>query len=286
MQEENLRRHIQVLANDVGERNYFQYQNLEKAAQYIKKELVSYGYLLEEQVYLIEDKPYHNIIITKQGINRKDKVIIVCSHYDSVWGSPGADDNASGVAGLIELARLVFKDNLNKTVKFIAAVNEEPPWFMTQNMGSFRYAKEAAKNKENIEAVLCLESIGFYSVKKGSQGYPLFLSPFYPNEGNFIGVVSNFNSSDLLKRIIKEFRKVSSFPVEYLIGPIFFAPAISFSDHWSFWKFGYKAVMITDTAFYRNPYYHTQDDTPDKLDYQSISKVTEALYHVLLKLCQ
>lgn len=284
VEEENLRRHIQVLSADIGERNFLQHQNLEKAADYIKKELSNYGYEIFEQVYFMENKPYRNIIVTKEGKDKKDEVIIVCAHYDSVWGSPGVDDNASAVTGLLELARLIFKDNLNKSIKFIAFTNEEPPFFMSQDMGSFRYAKEAKKNKENIQVVLCLESIGFYSDKKGTQSYPLGLQLFYPDKGNFIAFVSNLGSKGLLKRMVKEFKKVSNFPIEYAALPVFLAPAISFSDNWSFWQFGYKAVMITDTAFYRNPYYHTQLDTQEKINYQSLSLVIEGLYQVLLNL--
>lgn len=286
MEEEKIRKHIQVLAKDIGERNSFQYQNLEKAADYIKEEFKSYGYQPQEQVYRIGEQSYCNIIATKPGKDKKDKIIIVCSHYDSVWGSPGADDNASGVAGLLELARLLYKNNLDKTVKFIAFTNEEPPMFMSHAMGSFQYAQEAKRRGEDIEAVLCLESIGFYSEKRKSQSYPFGLASFYPDKGNFISIVSNFNSRHLLKRIVKEFKQVSNFPLEYLVAPIFFAPAISFSDNWSFWRFGYKSVMITDTAFYRNPFYHTQDDTADKLNYQSISSVVEGLYNVILKLAE
>lgn len=284
VQEENLSRHIQVLAGGLGERNLYQQQNLEKAAIYIKEELANYGYEVKEQVYFIDNKPFRNLIATKWGSKKKDKIIIVCSHYDSVWGSPGADDNASGVAGLLELASLISKDNLNKTIKFIATTNEEPPFYLSEDMGSFRYAKEAKKNREDIEAVICLESIGFYSDKKNSQSYPLGFSLFYPDKGNFIAIVSNLSSGSLLKRIVKEFKKASAFPIEYLAAPVFLAPAISFSDNWSFWRFGYKAVMITDTAFYRNPYYHTQADTPEKLNYHRISKVIAGLYQVLLAL--
>jgi Zn-dependent M28 family amino/carboxypeptidase len=282
--EESIRNHIKFLSVDLGERNYIQYQNLERAANYIKEEFKSYGYALEEQVYGMSAQSYRNIIATKIGKDKKDKIIIVCAHYDSVFGSPGADDNASGVAGLLELAQLLCKDELNKTVKFIAFTNEEPPLFMTDEMGSFIYAKEAKSKGEDIEATLCLESIGFYSDKKKSQSYPLGLGHFYPDKGNFIAVASNFASTALLKRIVKEFKKASGFPVEYLVAPVFFAPAISFSDNWSFWKFGYKAVMITDTAFYRNPYYHTPQDSYEKLNYEYLSRVIEGLYGVLLEL--
>ncbi len=284
MQQENLLRHITVLAKQIGQRSSLEYRNLQKAADYIRGEFTSYGYVVGEQVYALDSQAYRNIIAAREGTDKKDKVIIVCSHYDSVSGSPGADDNASGVSGLLELARLISQEHPTKTIEFIATVNEEPPWFMTQEMGSLVYAKEARKNKKDIEAVLCLESIGFYSDRKDSQGYPLFLKPFYPDKGNFIAVVSNLTSARLLKKIVGEFRKVSNFPIEYLIAPTFLTPAISFSDHWSFWKFGYKAVMITDTAFYRNPYYHSPQDTMEEIDYRSMSRVIEGLYYVLLGL--
>lgn len=282
--QENLKRHVTFLSRDIGERNFMQYQNLERAADYISEEFKNYGYEPEEQIYSLEGKPYRNIIATKKGEILSDKIIIVCSHYDSVMGSPGADDNASGVSGLLELARALSKENVNQTTRFIAFTNEEPPLFMTKDMGSFRYAQEAKRRGDNILGVVCLESIGYYSDKKGAQSYPLALSPFYPNKGNFIALVSNFHSRRLLKRIVREFKEVSSFSIEYLIAPAILAPAISFSDHWSFWKFGYRAVMITDTAFYRTPYYHTPQDTFEKLNYASMAELVKAFYWVLLEL--
>ncbi|MCM8771239.1 MAG: M28 family peptidase [Candidatus Omnitrophica bacterium] len=275
---ESLKRHVEILSKEIGERNFLEYQNLERAANYIREEFKSYGYETGEQVYSFENRPYRNIIATKKGRFKPDKIIIVCSHYDSVIGSPGADDNASGVSGLLELGRLLSSEEINKTVKFIAFVNEEPPFFMTRDMGSFRYAQEAKQRGEDIEGVLCLESIGFYSSKKGTQSYPFGFRPFYPDKANFIGMVSNFNSRHLLKKAVKYFKEKSDFPLEYLIGFSFLAPAISFSDHWSFWNFGYRAAMITDTAFYRNPHYHTLTDTPEKLDYASMSEVISGLY--------
>lgn len=284
--EENLKRHIIALSVDLGERNFIRYENLEKAANYIKQGFKNYGYSPEEQVYHLEGRPFRNIIATKMGGALPKRVIIICAHYDSVIGSPGADDNASGVAGLLELASLLSKDNPNKTIKFIAFTNEEPPFFIGKDMGSLRYVTEAKKKGEDIEVVLCLESIGYYSEEKKSQGCPLGLSLFYPDKGNFIGLVSNLASYPFLKRIAKEFKKNSNFPLECLVAPIFLAPAISFSDHWSFWRFGYKAVMITDTAFYRNPHYHSLSDTAEKLNYEYMAKVVGGLYRVLLDLAK
>lgn len=284
MMSDNLKRHVTVLSKDIGERNFIQYQNLERAADYIKQEFRNHGYEPEEQIYYLGGKPYRNIIATKKGKTSPEKIFIVCAHYDSVIGSAGADDNASGVAGLLELARLLYRENTNKTIRFVATTNEEPPLFMTKDMGSLRYAQEAARRGDDILGVLCLESIGYYSDKRGSQNYPLGFGIFYPDKGNFIATVSNFSSRHLLKTVVKEFKKESSFPLEYLVGFSFLAPAISFSDHWSFWRFGYKAVMITNTALYRNPYYHTSQDTFEKLNYEYMSDVLKGLYQILLKL--
>jgi FtsZ-binding cell division protein ZapB len=278
---ENLKKHVVALAKDIGERNFMQYQNLERSANYIKQEFRNYGYQPQEQIYSLEGKSFRNIFAAKAGKAQPDKIIIICAHYDSVIGSCGADDNASGVAGLLELARILSQEELNCTIKFIAFTNEEPPFFMSKDMGSFRYAQEAKKRKEDILGVLCLESIGYYSDKKGSQSYPLGFRFFYPDKGNFIAVVSNFGSQDFLRKIVREFRKQSNFPLQFLTAPMFLAPAISFSDHWSFWKFGYKAVMVTDTAFYRNPYYHTAADTYEKLDYTSMQDAVAGLCGVI-----
>ncbi len=282
----NLKNHIQVLSSAIGERNFVRYDNLERSRRYINEQFERIGYSATEQTFHLEGRPYHNIIATKEGQDKKDKIIIVGAHYDSVIGSPGADDNASGVAGLLELAKLLYKIELNKTIKFVAFTNEEPPLFMTKDMGSLRYAQQAKRKGEDIQAMLCLESIGYYRQEKSSQSYPLGLGFFYPSEGNFIAVASNFRSAALLKRIVKDFKRASSFPIEYLIVPIFLAPAVSFSDNWSFWKMGYRAVMITDTAFYRNPYYHTPEDTMDKLDYRSSTELIKGLYFVLLELAK
>jgi len=281
---DNLKKHVKILSEDIGERNFIQYQNLELSADYIKQEFEKYGYNPQDQIYYLKGKSFRNIIATNKGRLQPEKTIIIGAHYDSVLGSPGADDNASGVAGLLELSRLLSENIFDKTIKFIAFTNEEPPFFMSKNMGSYRYAEEARKNGEDILGMLCLESIGYYSDKDKSQSYPLGFSFFYPDKGNFIVVVSNFNSRYLLKRIVKEFKEYSDFPIESHVGFSILAPAISFSDQWSFWKYGYKAVMITDTAFYRTPYYHTSEDTLDKINYQSLSYVIKGLYQTILEL--
>ena len=153
-------------------------------------------------------------------------------------------------------------------------------------MGSYRYAQKAKRDGEDISAMICLESIGYYGANQHSQSYPFGLSYFYPSRANFIAAVSNLASTGLLKQTVKILKRNCDLPVEYLVGPIFLAPAISFSDHWAFWKFGYKAVMITDTAFYRNPFYHTSSDSAEKLNYRYIAELVKGVYAVLLKISQ
>jgi Zn-dependent M28 family amino/carboxypeptidase len=281
--QENLKVHVEELSSKIGERNFLNYQNLEAAASYVLKELEKIGYRVLEQVYSIGDKKFRNIIAEKEGLQQPDEVVIVGAHYDSVMGSPGADDNASGVAALLELARLVFGLDLKKTIRFIAFTNEEPPFFQTDQMGSRVYVKELRAKKEKISSMVCLESIGYYSQEKNSQGYPPFLSAFYPDKGDFIAVAGNLASAEIVRKVKKHLKK-TLLDVQSLISPSILAPAIELSDNSSFWKVGYRAVMITDTAFYRNPNYHLPSDGPAGLDYFRMAEVVRGLYGAIVEL--
>lgn len=282
----NLKLHVEKLALEIGERNFIKYEGLEKASDYIISEFGRYGYTSELQKYQIEGKTYKNIIVTLEGNKEPEKIIIIGAHYDSVVGSPGADDNASAVAGLLELARLISKEKTAKTIKFIAFTNEEPPFFKSGEMGSMIYAKEAKRRKEKIEAMICLEMIGYFSLKKNSQSYPFPLNFFYPEVGNFIAVVGNIASLELVNKVTSAFKKHSNFPIESIATFEIIAPGIDFSDHASFWRYGYKGVMITDTAFYRNPNYHSPTDLPNTLNYQDLAEVVKGLYYVIMELSE
>lgn len=281
---DKLQNHVYKLAGEIGDRSIYKYYNLNEAADYITNQFVSLGYTVEFQEYKAEGKAVKNIIAVKQGLNKAQEVVIVGAHYDSAF-NPGADDNASGSAGLLELARLVKDSRPARTIKFIAFVNEEPPFFQTEEMGSRVYARNAKAGKEDIKAVIVLEMLGYYSDKPKSQAYPLFLDLFYPNKGNFIAVVGNFSSYSLVRKVVKAFQKHASFPVESLTAPSI-VTGVDFSDHWSFWKEGYKAVMITDTAFYRNHNYHTSSDTFDTLNYDKMAEVTAGLAAVINELAK
>ncbi len=279
-----LESHVHKLAYEIGDRSVFNYEKLDEAARYITQAFQSFGYNVEFQSYDVLDMEAKNIIAFKQGAQRPDEIIIVGAHYDTCF-NPGADDNASAVAGLLELARFLSDKQTNRSIKFIAFVNEEPPFFATENMGSMVYVREAKAKGENIKGTLILEMIGYYTDRPNSQRYPLFLGLFYPNKGNFIAVVGNPQSRRLLKQVTSVFRNHSQFPMESLIS-FGFVPGADFSDHWSFWKERYPAVMITDTAFYRNPHYHNSSDTYEKLNYESMAEVVSGLNAVLLDLTE
>lgn len=279
-----LKNHVYKLSEEIGNRNVFDYGNLENAENYIAEQFMAYGYDVQFQAYAVEGREVKNIFVAKKGTKLPDEIIVVGAHYDSCF-NPGADDNASGVAGLLELARIMKDQDTNKTLKFIAFTNEEPPFFLTEQMGSRVYAKEAKIRNENVKAVLILEMLGCYVDKMFSQRYPPFFGIFYPNKGSFISVVGNFSSAKLVGKIKHTFKNQSNFPIES-VATFGFLPGVYFSDHWSFWQEGYPAVMITDTAFLRYKHYHINSDTWEKLNYENMGCVVEGLYSVVNKLAE
>jgi Zn-dependent M28 family amino/carboxypeptidase len=280
---EQLRRHVNVLARDIGERNYLRNHALDSAADYVHATLASLGYPVREQSYMVDGKTYRNIEATLIGRTRPNEIVVVGGHYDSVVGSPGADDNASGTAGTLELARLLRDTPLDRTIRFVGFVNEEPPFFFTENMGSRRYALAARQRGDDIVAMLSLETIGYYLDAPNTQRYPPILGAFYPDRGNFIGFVGNVGSRSLVHDVVKSFRSVARFPSAGSAAPKQI-PGVSWSDQWSFWKEGYQGVMITDTAPFRNPNYHEVTDHPDSVNYDHIARVLDGVKFVVVEL--
>lgn len=262
------------------ERNYLELSGLAAARLYIEEQLQANGYRVELQKYDIGDNTYANVIAELEGNDRPGEILVVGAHYDAVIGTTGADDNASGVAALLELARSLQGQQFPRTVRFIFFVNEEPPFFMSAAMGSYVAAKQSRETGENIIGMLSLEMLGFYSDRPGSQRYLPPLNFFYPDRGNFIAFVSNLGSRSLLTRSLELFRREATFPSEGIAAPEFL-PGVNWSDHYSYWKNGYPAIMVTDTALYRNPFYHTPQDTPDKLDYEQMAYVVRGLENVV-----
>lgn len=273
--EGSLRKTVIELAHEIGPRSYRQPGALRKASEYIRERFEEQGYAVSSQAFRVGEQTYENLSAEISGVS--DKTIIVGAHYDSVSGTPGADDNASGVAAVLELSGLLRHAIVDNTVRFVAFTLEEPPFFRTEHMGSHVYARGLRERGENVIGMICLEMIGFFTDKPRSQYFPVsFMRWFYPRSGNFISMVSDLRSKRFLSRVLKGFRKGTSLPVEH-VSTLPIVPGIDFSDHRSFWEFGYDALMITDTSFYRNPNYHGQSDTYDTLDYVKMAEVVRGI---------
>lgn len=282
--EANLTAHLETLTRTIGERSVARLWNLEKSAQYIEafyrqigiestREPVSYG---RETVY--------NVIADIGLPHGEAKVFLVGSHYDSLKGTVGADDNGSAVAVQLELARELARQEkegkLNVTVRLVFFALEEPPAYATWAMGSRVYARKAKRNKERIDGMICLEMVGYTCHQPGCQHYPfplMFLN--YPKIGDFIGIVGNMRSRGFTRDLYQSFQENADLPVVKLTvpGSGYLLPTVRLSDHASFWDQGYKAVMITDTAFYRNPHYHKSSDTMEKLDFTFMAQLVRSL---------
>ncbi len=278
-----LKAHVTTLGREIGERNIWHPRALRRAAEYIQDIWTAQGYQVAPHEYKVRGQTWANLEVICAGSDRSSEIVLIGAHYDSVIGSPGANDNGTGVAALLEIARYFTTQQPQRTVRFVAFVNEEPPFFFTREMGSQAYARAARQRGDDIQAMLSLETIGYYRNEPKSQRYPPLFNLFYPDQGNFIAFVSNLRSRALLKQAVTAFRAASDFPIEHVATPAV-VPGVSWSDHQSFWAKGYRAFMITDTAFYRYPYYHTSQDTPDKVDYPSFTRVTQGLCVMLASL--
>lgn len=275
-----MRTHVETLADAIGERNVWQFDALRRAAAYITDQFVSFGYDPTVQTYDVHKIPVENIEAALPGTTDPGSVVVVGAHYDSVTDCPGANDNATGIAATLELARRFARVPRRKTIRFVAFVNEEPPFFQTPQMGSVVYANGAKARGEKIVAMLSLETIGYYSDEPGSQQYPPPFNLMFPDRGNFIGFVSNLGSARLLRNAHRAFRARTSFPIHSAPAPESLA-GVGWSDQWSFWRAGYPAIMVTDTAPYRYPWYHTAQDTPDKIAFDKMAQVVDGLEHVV-----
>jgi len=277
---DKLRAHVQMLAREIGVRDVFRRQALRRAAEYIEQTWREQGYEVVHQSYETNRVECANLEVTRRGTTRPGEIILVGAHYDTVDESPGANDNGSGVAAMLELSRALARDSLSRTVRFVAFVNEEPPFFDTKQMGSRVYAEMARQRGDDIRAMISLETIGYYTDRPGSQHYPPFFRWFYPDRGNFIAFVSDLRSRPLLHRAVAGFRAHTDIPAE-CCSTFRQVPGVNWSDHGSFWREGYRAFMVTDTAPYRYPHYHTEFDTPDKVNYPALARVTAGLCGVV-----
>ena len=272
------------LAGEIGERNVRNRpQALGQAADWITAQFRAAGYEVGRQTYPVSGQLCRNLDAENRGTAHPQELVIVGAHYDTVAGTAGANDNSSGVAAVLALARRFHSRKTQRTLRFVAFVNEEPPYFQTNQMGSRIYARQCRDRHEHVVAMLSLETIGYYRDEPGSQNYPTPFWLLYPSTGNFIGFIGNFSSRELVRRLIESFRRHESFPSEGAALPEPF-PGVGFSDQWSFWQEGYPAVMVTDTAMYRYPYYHLPQDTIEQIDFDRMARVVRGLEKAIAEL--
>lgn len=281
--EKELRSHVQMLAGQIGERNVVHHERLIMAADYIRTTLAGAGYEVRRQPYEVAGKICENLEAEVLGSRRPGDIIVIGAHYDSVQGSPGANDNASGVAAILGLARAFAKTTPTQTLRFVLFANEEPPFFQTEHMGSRVYAKRSRERGEKIVLMLSLETIGYYSDEPGSQHLLFPLNLIYPSTGNFIAFVSNVENGRLVRQLVGSFRQRAQFPSEGGALPGL-TPGVGWSDHWAFWEEGFPAVMVTDTAPFRYPAYHSHNDRPELVQYERMARVVSGLQAVILEI--
>jgi Zn-dependent M28 family amino/carboxypeptidase len=281
----SLQRHVAAIASQPH--NVRHYEALEAAAAYIERTLKGFGYAVTPQIYEVHDRAVRNLAVTIEpaASSASTETVVVGAHYDSAGDAPGANDNGTGTAAVIELARLLRGAHLKRRLRFVLFVNEEPPYFQTPDMGSFRYAQMLAERGEPVAAMISLETLGFYSDQPGSQAYPPPFALFYPDRGDFIAFVGMPGSRNLVHKAIGSFRRHAAFPSIGGVAPGAI-PGIDWSDHWSFVQHGFPAIMITDTAPFRYPHYHRLSDTPDKVDYGRLARVTLGLERVIRELAE
>jgi len=271
---------VRFLAEEVGPRLCWEPETFEKAAHYLEEELKAAGYTVERQTFTTEPPSRSglgpvqtfNIVAEREGTSNPEEIVVIGAHFDTFFGqrTPGADDNASGVAMMLALARSAATRDNARTLRFIAFTNEEPPFFKSDFMGSVVAAKRSSEAGEKVVAMWSLETLGYYDDRPRSQGYPFPMGLFYPRTGDTLFFIGDYRSRRVVRQSIGAFREEAELGSVGGGLPQAFA-AISFSDHWSYWQQGYRAVMITDTAFMRNPHYHRPSDTADTLDYRRMA---------------
>ncbi len=281
---QSLKTHVHMLSTIQPARNYENIDSLDLAAEYIYAHFKQYCPETQEQKYITDAVEYKNLICRFPGVSPEK--IIIGAHYDVAGEKPGADDNASGVAGLLELVKLTDEQNLSlpHTLEFVAYTLEEPPFFRTSAMGSAVHAKYQHDNQDKVKLMISLEMIGYFSQADNSQNYPIAgLNIFYPNRGNFISIVGKLDQFRAVRDLKIKMAEGSNIDVRSFSGPNII-PGTDFSDHLNYWNYGYNAVMVTDTAFFRNKNYHTDDDTEERLDYPKMAEVIRGVYWAIVNL--
>lgn len=277
-----VKNHLIALTKLPKFRNYKNIDQLDSVANYIKKDFAKYSQEVSFQEFKVEGKIYKNVIASFGTENKKR--IIVGAHYDVCEDQEGADDNASGTTALLELARMLQGEKLNYRIDLVAYTLEEPPYFRTENMGSYIHAKNLKDNNTDVFGMISVEMIGYFTDEPNSQDYPLgLLSMFYGDKGDFITLVKTFSAGKFANDFNKIYKKSGQIKTETFTAPKFLQ-GIDYSDHLNYWKFGYSALMITDSSFFRNKNYHKPTDTIETLDIPRMCKVIDGLFYTLTNL--
>ena len=280
---ERLRIDLHALAGDIGERNLARPEALERAAQLIEERLRAAGHTPVRRPYTVDSKPCSNIEIVIPG--KSSDLVVIGVHYDTASGSPGANDNGTGVVALLELARRLQGSSPERSLALVFFVNEEPPYFKTEKMGSRVWASDAAQRGAKIVGALSLETMGFFTEAPYSQRYPFPMGAFYPDRGDFIGFIGNVDSRALVRDVVGSFREVGSLPSEGVALPDH-TVGVDFSDHASFWLHGWPGLMVTDTALFRYPHYHRPTDVPANVDTEALARVVVVVEHAVRALAR
>lgn len=282
-----LRRHVEHLAGTIGPRHISRPEAFEAAVAYVAESLAARGEPVERFPYSVDGYQVSNLVLERRGVTRPEEIVVVGAHYDTLIGTPGADDNGSAVAMLLELARLLHGQPTERTIRFVSFPCEECPYYETDQMGSRQYARQCRERGEKIIGMFCLEMVGFYTTAPNSQRIPKELprifSKVFPSHGDFLAVVSNFASFGLLLNFRKGFKRAVDFPL-YAVPLPQLVKSARRSDHSSFWDYGYPALLITDTSLLRNPYYHQATDVPEALDYPRMARVARGVAGAMMHL--
>lgn len=275
---------VRALAETIGERSVFQPDRMEAAARHIESRFGACGLAPRRETYAAVGNDVSNVIAGIAGGARAAEIVVVGAHYDSVRGSPGANDNATGVAAMLALAKRFAATGPARTLRFVAFTGEEPPCFQTETMGSLVHARGCGARGEDVVAMISLETLGCFRDEEGSQDYPVRgMGLVYPTRGNFVSFVGDVRSRGLVREAIGAFREGARIPSEGAALPMS-VPGVGWSDHWSFRQAGFPALMVTDTAIFRDGAYHTLRDTPDRVDFDRLTRVTLDLVPVVERL--
>ncbi len=280
--ENELRADVSFLSETLGPRNPVHHASMTAAAEWIEKRWISQGYEVKRQTFLVAGKECSNLEIEIPGRRFPSEIIIVGAQYDTWPESPGANNNGSGMAVLLKLSDMLKEQRPDRTLRIVAFTTQEPPYDNTESMGSLRYARRCKERGEKIRVMLCMDAIGIYKDDPNTQKLPFPFSLFYPNRGNFLAFIADLESRTCVIEATRGFKKGSAFPIEAGSAPRW-VKGVSWSDHLSFWKYGYRGIQITDTGAFRSFSHTTSDDTMEKIDFGALARIAVGMYSSVLE---